>query len=211
MERAVKPRTVVSLPSKSSLPSLALRARLALAATGPVAAIAALLVLGGAGALLWLQPQAARQAEAHALAMRSARAPVALVKSAPVQANENLALFYTTLGEQRYAEQQVKTLFGLAEKSGLALSQGEYKRAWDRNAKLHTYQVSLPVKGSYASIWQFGMLALRAIPFASLDEISFKRETIGEPAVEARLRLTLYLNQDALQSGAAAQPDGGQP
>jgi hypothetical protein len=37
------------------------------------------------------------------------------------------------------------------------------------------------------------MGALRAIPFASLDDISFRRDGIQDPAVEARLRLTLYL------------------
>ena len=111
--------------------------------------------------------------------------------------NENLALFYDTLGERRYAEQQVKTLFALAAKSGLVLSQGEYKGAFEQNGRFHTYQVNLPVKGSYGAIWQFGMQALRAIPFASLDEISFRRDTIGEPTVEARVRLTLYLADQA--------------
>ncbi len=161
--------------NQSTLPALMLRARLALDAIGPIACAGALLVIGGAAA------------------MRAARSPAVLVKSAPVQANENLALFYATLGEKRYAEQQVRTLFGLAAKSGLSLAQGEYKSAFERNGRLHTYQVTLPVKGSYGAIWQFAMLALRTIPFASLDEISFKRETIGDPVVEARLRLTLYL------------------
>jgi hypothetical protein len=44
------------------------------------------------------------------------------------------------------------------------------------------------------------MLALRAIPFASLDDISFKRDAIGTANVEARLRLTLYLAR--AESGA---------
>jgi hypothetical protein len=126
--------------------------------------------------------------------------PLAVAAPESVSRNENLALFYDGLGERRYAEQQVKTLFGLASKAGLVLSQGEYKGGSTSNGRFHTYQVNLPVKGSYGAIWQFGMLALRAIPFASLDEISFRRDSIGEPAVEARLRLTLYL---------ADQPPGG--
>ena len=185
-----------------SLQAVMLRVQLALAALGPFACAAAFLLVAGAGAVLYLLPQRAREADSHAAAMRAARAPAVLVKSAPVVANENLALFYATLGEKRYAEQQVRTLFGLAAKSGLTLSQGEYKSAYERNARLHTYQVTLPVKGSYAAIWQFGMLSLRAIPFASLDEISFKRENIGEAGVEARLRMTFYLSD---------KPDGVQP
>jgi hypothetical protein len=173
--------------------ALLLRLRLALAAFGPVACGAVLLALAGAAALAWLAPQRALRAQQHQVALRVAAMPAAAFKPAPVTANENLALFYASLGEQRYAEQQVGTLFGLAAKSGLTLAQGEYKGGYDANARLHTYQVTLPVKGSYQAVWQFGLLSLRAIPFASLDEISFKRDSIGVPAVEARLRLTMYL------------------
>jgi hypothetical protein len=118
---------------------------------------------------------------------------------APAQAPDNLAAFYGALGERGSAEQQVKTLFALATKSGLVLRQGEYKAGHDRNAHVYTYQVNLPVKGSYQAIWQFAMAALRAIPFASLDEITFHRDAIGDATVEARLRLTLYLRDGTAQ------------
>jgi hypothetical protein len=122
---------------------------------------------------------------------------------------DNLAAFYGTLGERRYAEQQVKTLFGLAAKSGLSLAQGEYKSVYDRNAHVWTYQVNLPVKGSYAAIWQFAFGALRAIPFASLDDIGFRREAIGDPQVEARLRLTLYLSDRLADHGDHSDHSAG--
>ncbi|MGZ8288692.1 MAG: hypothetical protein ACXW2U_13290 [Telluria sp.] len=178
-----------------------LRLRLGLPAIGPVAGAAAVLCLAGAAALAWLVPQRALQVREHELALRVAAVPPAPVaKAAPLVANENLDLFYASLGERRYAEQQVATLFGLAAKSGLTLSQGEYKAGYERNARLHTYQVILPVKGSYPAVWKFGMESLRAIPFASLDEISFRRDAINQATVEARVRLTLYL----------ADPAGGQ-
>jgi hypothetical protein len=178
--------------------SLLLRLRLALSALGPVAAAAAVLCLAAALALAWLLPERALQGRRQSVALGQAMMPQALPLSPPpAGADQNLALFYDTLGERRYAEQQVKTLFALARKTGLVLSQGEYKSAYEQNGRFHTYQVNLPVKGSYGAIWQFGMLALRAIPFASLDEISFRRDTIGEPAVEARVRLTLYLADQA--------------
>ncbi|MDB5597849.1 MAG: hypothetical protein JWM36_4810 [Hyphomicrobiales bacterium] len=170
-----------------------LRLRLALSNLGPVAACAGVLLLAGALALAWLLPERALQVQRRAVALRLAALPPVAASMATPSPNANLALFYDTLGERRYAEQQVKTLFALAAKSGLALSQGEYKSGVESNGRFQTYQVNLPVKGSYAAIWQFAMLALRAIPFASLDEISFRRDTIGEPAVDARLRLTLYL------------------
>ncbi|HEX8612585.1 MAG TPA: hypothetical protein VF800_14965 [Telluria sp.] len=182
--------------SAPTMSRLALRARLAVAARGPLFCGACVLLAAGAAAVAWLLPQGALQERRHAVALGLARMPPPVDKPAPVVANENLALFYGALGEKRYAEQQVKTLFGIAAKSGLSLSQGDYKSAYDRNARLHTYQVTLPVKGSYGAIWKFTLLSLRAIPFASLDEISFKRDSIGEPALEARVRMTFYL-QDA--------------
>jgi hypothetical protein len=83
--------------------------------------------------------------------------------------------------------------FALADKAGLVLSKGEYREAFDSNARVYTYQLTLPVKGSYRAIRDFAMQSLRAIPFASLDEISFRRDAIGDANVEARLRFTLYL------------------
>ena len=175
------------------LPALGLRARLALRAAGPVSCVGISLCLLGGAALLWLAPLRALEAEAHRVAVRLASMPVGqALAPAPVD-NLHLVRFYDTLGEQRYAEQQVKTLFSIAAKSGLALSRGEYKSAYDANARLHTYQVTLPVHGTYREVWQFALSALMAIPFASLDEISFKRDKITDHAIEARVRLTLYL------------------
>jgi hypothetical protein len=185
----------------ASLPAILLRVRLMVRANPvPVAASLALLacfagVARTAHALFALD----EERDALKMAARSASlpSPVPAVAAAPVvpaaQPADPLDAFYAALGPRRYAEQQVRTLFALAAKSGLSLSQGEYKSGYDRNAQLGTYQVNLPVKGSYGAIWQFALGALRAIPFASLDDISFRREAIGDPAVEARLRLTLYL------------------
>ncbi|MFC3456848.1 hypothetical protein [Massilia haematophila] len=178
----------------AALAPLVLRLRLVLGRLSPLLFLAALLYAAAFATLAWLVP--ARDALEHerALARRAAAQPPPAPQAAPVaSADANLALFYDSLGQKRYVEQQVKTLFGIAAKTGLVLRQGEYKSGYDRNAKLYTYQVNLPVQGSYGQVWQFALLSLRAIPFASLDDISFRRDTIGQANVEARLRLTLYV------------------
>lgn len=175
-----------------------LQLRLTARRVSPLTQAALLLLAAGFGTLLWLLP-VREQLEAERAQLRRAAAtppPVATTPVPPSSAAERLARFHAALGTQRDVEPGVKTLFQLAAKTGLVLRQGEYKRGVDRNAGLHTYQVNLPVKGSYAQVWQFAFLALRALPFASLDEVGFKRDTIGETALEARLRLTFYL-QDA--------------
>jgi hypothetical protein len=182
------------------LTSPLLRLRLMLLRANPLVAAAGILVFVMAGALAWTlhavwameRAQEARAAQAKQKA-QVATAPASAPAPVPPQAPDNLAAFYGALGVRGSAEQQVKTLFGLATKSGLVLRQGEYKPGYDRNAKVYTYQVNLPVKGRYAAIWQFAMAALRTIPFASLDEITFRRDGIGDATVDARLKLTLYL------------------
>jgi len=173
-----------------TLASLMLRARLAAMRLGVAGCVALALLLAGALALA-CSLKARQQAYAPL-----PPAPPQLVQAAPPPtANENLAHFYATLGEKRHSEQQVKQLFDIAAKTGLALDQGDYKFSLDKASGVAAYQVTLPVKGAYSNIWQFSMQALSAMPFAALDDIAFRRETITEPVVEARVRFTLYLKE----------------
>ncbi|HEY8102395.1 MAG TPA: hypothetical protein VIF82_16775 [Burkholderiaceae bacterium] len=114
-------------------------------------------------------------------------------------AEQHFNQFINGLGDDRYTEQQIKTLFALADKAGLTLAQADYKLAEDKNGHYRTYQILMPVKGTYRAIRQFCEKTLLAIPFASLDEMNFKRDAIGSGTLEARLRFTIYLS---------AQPTG---
>jgi hypothetical protein len=175
--------------------ALLLRTRIAVLRLELLACLAMMLCAAGVAAWAVLLPRSAAQARVMAQPLP---APSTLAASpAPPSANQNLAVFYGVLGEQRYAEQQVKLLFDLAAQSNLVLSQGEYKAGFDKASRVSTYQIILPVKGPYQAIWQFAMQSLRAMPFASLDEVGFRRESIAEPTVEARLRFTLYLKDGA--------------
>ena len=171
--------------------ALLLRARLTLKRSGPALCVA--LCLCGIGAWAWLLPRQAALARLTALPPTPAvSAPLA--PPPPPSSNQNLARFYATLGEQRDVEQQLRTLFALAAKTGLVLSQGDYKAGYDQAGRVGTYEIVLPVKGSYQSVWRFSALVLDAMPFAALDEINFRRDAIGDAAPQARLRLTLFLN-----------------
>lgn len=175
-----------------------LRARVAAMRVGPAACVAALLGVAGIAAWAWAAPQySALQGKlAYERAHPAAGVPQTLAVAAlPPTADENLAAFYAALGEKRHAEQYVKVLFGLAGKAGLSLAQGEYKFSYDKASRVTAYQVVLPVKGSYQSIWQFVLEALRALPFAALDDIGFRRDSIAETQVEARVRLTFYVKE----------------
>ncbi|MCD2518908.1 hypothetical protein LQ564_21650 [Massilia sp. G4R7] len=179
----------------ASLGSLWLRLRVALARMNPVLVVATLLMLACVASLAWLGAARMRVAEDYdAARLAAARpAPPPPPPAAP-GADQNLAHFYAALGQRRGVERQLKELFALAARHGLVLRQGEYRAGQDRAGGFTTYQVNLPVKGRYGAIWAFAFDTLRALPHASLDDVSFRRDAIGEENVEARLRLTLYLS-----------------
>jgi hypothetical protein len=186
-----------------NLAALWLRLRLASRSVGPVAGTALVVAIAALVVLAWtISTRDREEQQQHTKLVQAAAPPPAPVVSPTATANQNLALFYASLGKRRYTEQQVKTLFGIAAKTGINLRQGEYKAAYDQNGKLHTYQVTLPVTGSYQAIWQFALLSLRAMPFAALDDIGFRRDDIGAAGVDARVRFTLYLADDVAHASS---------
>jgi hypothetical protein len=172
---------------------LALRLRLRAERAGAPACAALALVVAGLLAWTWVASQ--QRALARAEALQPLHAPAPAAPAAPVPAAPPVDAFYAGLGERRYAEQQVATLFGLAERHGVEWSRGDYKETYDAAAGVYLYQLDLPLKGTDAAIWRFCAAAMVSMPYASLDEISFRRETIGDDVVEARVRLTLYLTE----------------
>ncbi len=183
--------------------ALMLRLRLFAQRLGPGNLLCLLLLL--LALPLWLVWLPHLRAERDATSRSLAKASKALQQPLPVVApvvetrQTNLDNFYKTLGDADHVEEQVKTLFALAKKQGLTLAQGEYKALPERNGKYVKYQIILPLKGSYSLIRQFGEQALLAIPFASLDEMTFKRDNISNRVLEAKLRCTLYLATDSEQ------------
>lgn len=176
--------------------------RLTLARLGWTTMLACALCISGAAAWAWAMPYMRAQIEVRQQAITRARQSLRAANEpapAPVRslAEKRLANFYENLGEKRYAEQQLKTLFAIAGKTQLTLNQAEYKPAFDKNGRYHTYQVILPVKGTYGAVREFCEQTLLAIPFASLDEMNFKRDTISSRTLEAKLHFTLYLADEA--------------
>ena len=173
-----------------------IRLQIALARLGAMRSICTLLVLASLAAWgLWLPALQRREAsDQRALVLLRQRLAIApLIPAVAPLAQDRVADFYDALGERRHAEQQLKTIFALAQKYGVAIAAAEYKTSFDKVSHLHSWQIALPVRGSYAALRQFSEQVLLAIPFAALDELRIKREAIGSPQLDARLRFTLYL------------------
>ena len=109
---------------------------------------------------------------------------------------EELARFYDFFADTHLTE-WLNKLYAAAAAQKLVLEQGEYRITPDKSGKLARYQITLPVKGSYVQIRQFVAQALADVPVAALEDINFKRETIGATQLQARIKFTLFLGADS--------------
>jgi hypothetical protein len=109
--------------------------------------------------------------------------------------DEQLLKFYGHFPALSTLPDWLERVYGAAEKNGVALEIGEYRLVQEKNWKLTRYQVTLPVKGSYQQIRGFIAQVLTDVPASALEEVGFKRDTVGSDRIDARLRLTLYLGR----------------
>lgn len=116
----------------------------------------------------------------------------------PMAGNEDdLARFYGFF-DSGSTTSWLEKLYAAAASQNLQLLQAEYSLKQDPESKLMRYQISLPVHGSYPQIRRFVAQILTDVPIASLDDISFKRESVTEAVLEAHIKLTLFLSADSV-------------
>ncbi len=130
----------------------------------------------------------ATQAAIAALRKRAASAPT------PVETPEmQLARFHQSFPPDGALADLLTTLNQAAAAHGLSIRNAEYREQLDAASGLKRYSVTLPFKGGYMQIRAWLADVLNAHPTAVLDELQMKRENIGAGEIEARLRLSLYV------------------
>lgn len=107
---------------------------------------------------------------------------------------EQLQAFYKYFPSESTAPIWLEKIYSAARKQGIQLEQGEYQVTKGKSARLVQYQVSLPVKGSYLQLRKFLNSILTEVPVLSLDNINFERTKIGDQIIQAKIKLTLYLD-----------------
>ena len=176
-----------------------LKARLQWRAITSVQLWAMILCAIGISAWLWGIPYLKHQhsnvqKQVQQLQARLNHLPVTVDVNVLTTSEQRLHDFYAALGETHYAEQQVATVIALINKNGLSMAQTDYKLADNKSGNFRTYTVTIPIKGQYAMIRSFCNQLLLAVPFAALDELTFKRASISNQIIETRVRFTLYLD-----------------
>lgn len=133
----------------------------------------------------------AQQQQLQILRQQMAQAPV--VMSDPVSPAVSGLSFQSVLGQVSEIEQYVGVLLSLSQTLEMPALAGEYKLSCDAAARLCRYRVRLPLVGSYLQIRTFVEQSLLELPFASLDELSVRREGIASGELEAGLSFSLHL------------------
>ncbi|MEJ8834916.1 hypothetical protein [Ramlibacter sp. AN1133] len=160
-------------------------------------AVGALLLVAGAGygalVLLPARDQLAGDELKVARAERKAAAVRSGAEAAPLSPAQRRERFYNGLPATTEVTQYVERIYAAAGAEKLSLMHGEYTGADLPAAGLVRYKITLPVKGSYAQVRRFVAEALKTVPGLTLDDITLQRQNIGEPQLEARVQLSLFL------------------
>lgn len=189
----------------------ALQAQIALARAGAVAALAGLLLALGLGGWLLLlsQPRLATDTLQATLARAQARLRAPALEAPRDAATEKtlqqtpLQAFHAVLGEPAATEAYVGQLFAAARRHEISLDQAEYRWQVDTKGQTERYQIRLPIKGPYAAVRGFCEQVLRDLPFASLDELSLKRDALADDTLTATVQFSLHLHPGAASAAVA--------
>jgi hypothetical protein len=130
------------------------------------------------------------EAKGRVLAERLARLPGGATAAAPA-APEKLGELYRYLDKPEQTTDWLAKLYAIGHATGVELQSATYRS--EQAGRIERYEILLPVSGSYAQMREFVDRALAEIPVLSLDQMSLKRGSRREDAVQAELKLTLHM------------------
>jgi Tfp pilus assembly protein PilO len=111
--------------------------------------------------------------------------------------SEQLAAFYAFFPSIASTPELLRNINAAAQAKGIELQSGDYRMQPSGGGPLARYEITLPIKGSYAQIRGFVGDVLAAIPAAVLEDVSLRRDSVENTRLEARVRFTVYLGGPA--------------
>jgi|GEM_PF-5034966 len=106
---------------------------------------------------------------------------------------QNKQLFDDTLIQPERLPEALVQIHKIAASQQLNLLKAEYQYLSTDPFGLAQTKVTLPIKADYLLIRRFCENVLQAMPYVSLDEISFKRESIDVDQISSRIRFTVWM------------------
>lgn len=83
-------------------------------------------------------------------------------------------------------------LIAMASEQGLQIPNGDYRLMPGKDGLFDRYVLNLPVKGSYRKIRNYVSAVRAEFPDLAVDDITLRRDSIGNTDVEAQLRFVLF-------------------
>jgi Ca2+/Na+ antiporter len=131
-------------------------------------------------------------------------APIPQTPIAPDQDN------LKQLNERVYAQQDVGNLLQLiaqmAKAKNITLVQSEIQTIKEGHGGLQQLQVTLPVRTGYVEMRLFIQEVLRQLNGVSVDQINIKRENVAQGQLEARIKLSLWIDAKKQTSRLMVKP-----
>lgn len=94
----------------------------------------------------------------------------------------------------------LRRIHALALQQGLLIEQTEFSQSMQSQDGVQRLQLVMPVRGGYLALQPYVFKLLREFPALSVDQISLKRDRVEQAQAEARLRVSLWIQQDAVNS-----------
>ena len=117
------------------------------------------------------------------------------------------------LNEQVFAVSTVgavlKRIALIGQSKGLVISQSEFQtvqKTLEGQASFRQLQVTLPVRANYLQIRQFTQEILNQMGGVSVDQISLKRENVAQSQVDAKIKLSIWIDMNKQASAEGVKP-----
>lgn len=174
----------------------------------PVVSLSGLLLMAtGIGLATVVVPREAqqlRELKAQGARLAATSGTTARSHEEPTRDPQKWQRFQAHLGDAAALPAQLDVIYGIAARRGLQLSTGQYKASLDPSHAYSSYEIRLPIDGSYPALRGFCEDVLLALPNATLDSLSFKRDAAGSPTLQASTQFTLYLTPRNWPTGVRA-------
>lgn len=148
-----------------------------------------------AAAALWypaaIRPGRAQLAEALRHAAAQQRAPAQ--PAGPDRAASELARFYARFPSQDAFPDALDQLLRTAASHALGVNEGAYTVTRESAGKLVRFQIVLPLRGNYPQVRSFLAALAHDVPGIALENAQFERRDLGDPTLDVKLRLVLFL------------------
>ena len=112
------------------------------------------------------------------------------------QKEATLADVYARFPSQKDVPKWLSQIFTAARDMNVDLEIGQYNYEKERGTLLSRYQIELPVNAPYPTVRALIARLMNEMPFAALDDLAMTKELPEDEAVEATMRLSIFVRGD---------------